>query len=522
MRALIVAGQYASGKTTLIKNIIPQILEEEKSVGAFVTESANVAPDKSRFPLPDSNSAGASFASVCCPTLADFEQAMPKAIRDKKYNRLIIELAGNMHALLGVQVAQKMGISIDNLVMLVSERDYEIDRVRPTFHSGLQVANTIGITHKTGVVSDSDKIMRHIKAVNPLAQVVSVPKESFDYSVIKNAKEWNAEFLYQGQTPGSLLSGLGKQLHNDHYKAETYVINPDLSFGEIAFALSNLAKSGLVERAKGPLPQFGKQFDVKREFLEISPSSNPFSKDLLPYVVIISKQKIPQELTEPFSVKPEQKLRELVKDASLEDKVAAFGKVFEAAKREEIDPASLFANEEVTYTFTATDQAYKIACQIYKDASDQTSLRFILPLYCSMRFKGLEALKGRNDSKRNLIGIRLANGLLHKLDIENGIDYPSCIEPPMLRKIKEVAIPSFYRYAKSLSADEIKEYPVYNTHVAPMTARLENRAWENSSKGQQKALEKERRLAIENMARVHYEAGKDDIAKLWESKTNNA
>ena len=112
----------------------------EGRIGAFVAESASIALDQSRYEIGDS-AIGVSFASVCCPTLADMRQAMDTALRDKHFDLLFLEPPGNMHPPLMAQIAVEKGFDLEHIIMLVSQRDFPDDRHKTMLRTGLEIAS---------------------------------------------------------------------------------------------------------------------------------------------------------------------------------------------------------------------------------------------------------------------------------------------------------------------------------------------------------------------------------------------
>ncbi|MBM3231954.1 hypothetical protein FJZ21_01070 [Candidatus Pacearchaeota archaeon] len=503
MKATIVAGPYASGKTTAISNMIPGALSLEGRVGAIVAESANLAPDRLRFPLGSGVAKGISFASVCCPTLADMEQALTTAVRDQPYDMVFIEPPGNMHPLIAVEAAKNRGLDINHVLMLVSHRDYNSDKVRTTFQSGLQCASTIGVTFSNGQIPR--ELEAELKRKNPSANIIAVGRNDFSYQTLQRQPRWSLQGMQSG-----FFTPIESDPHGEHYSIVMRVINPGLSLEQITRGLEGIAKSGLVERAKGPLPQFGLQFDIKRGNLEINPSPHGTS-DQIPYIVLISERPLPGDIGSALGIPVDYKPQELISTASLKDKTLAFSKLYDASQGE----VPIRANGEITYTFTPIDPAYKVACQIYKDHGDDSPLRMILVRYNDIRFEALDQLSLEPHSRKNLMGMRLAAGLLHKAGTEEGIPFDQFVDQHHLRQIREGVVPTFFDYASKLKAQECEGYPLYEPHVGPIFLRMADRALGLEGLAKRKVLSSTYSGAIQNMARVHDELGYANLSKGW-------
>ena len=505
----MVTGQYGTGKTETIKGLIRSSADSNPGIriGAFVTESANIAPDAKRYGIDD-DASGVSFASVCCPTVADMRQAINTALRNKSYDLLFLEPPGNMHPPLMAQVAVEKGIELEHVIMLVSERDFKDDKYAATFQTGLEIASIVGITHKLNPAStgclDADMI-RFIETANASAPIISFGKGELLYSEIQCHVKWSVD----------RMAGITEIGHSDHYRKVLRVFNPELPFEEIVHILSQIAETGTVSRGKGQIPKYNKQFDLKGKVLEISESKTPVNKNSLGYAVFFAKSELPLEWIDKVSMAPEQKTRQMLVNAPLESKFAVFGRLYKESQKKIADVISA---GKVTHTYNPVDDAEKIATEIYSDTKDDTAIRMILPFYHGTRLNALKELSKRDPASNAFCGVHVSSVLINtSLRSDSEIDYTGVADQHHILKIKSEAIPALLCYSHYLKADAIKDFPRFESAVGPYILKAAQVGWANLNSTQRNDLSESKRLAKENMAKIHEEAGFALLAKTWEA-----
>jgi len=506
MEAIIVAGQYGVGKTETIKGLIRTAAAPNMRIGAFVAESANIALDQNRYGI-GSNASGFSFASVCCPTIADMNQALDVALRDKKYDLLFFEPPGNMHPPLMAQVAIEKGFSPQHVIMLVSQRDFDQDRHRTTFHSGLEIANVVGVTHMQGQLLRPD-IIDTIRKANSNASIISFSKSGLDYSMVQSQPKWSLTKL-------AGMSSFEPEMHSDHYQKVMRVFNPDLNYDQIISLLNKIADTGIVERGKGIMPKYNKQIDIKRKFLEINTSDTLLSPKSIGYLVCFGKEKLPMDLIDQIALAPEQRTRELFEDSSQDQKLKVFGRLYQESEK---NRKMVIANGEVTYTYSPLDDAEKVASEIYEDCKDDSAVRMILPVYHGTRLYALKELSAKQNptAKEVFAGVHISAVLINtSLRSDGGFDYSKRADQHQVLEIKKTAVPSLLDYASMLAASEIKDFPRYELVVGPYILKAARVGLDSLSPEGRTQLYKALEKAKMNMERISREAGFDKLAESW-------
>jgi G3E family GTPase len=507
MKGVMVAGQYGTGKTETIRGLIRTAAQADPGlrIGAFVTESANIALDAKRYGGADAS--GVSFASVCCPTLADMRQAMDTALRDRRYDLLFLEPPGNMHPPLMAQVAVEKGIELEQVVMLVSQRDFEDDRHTATFRTGLEMASVIGITHRvrraSSDMADSEMI-RFIRSANPSAPTLSFGRGGLAYPEIERIPCWSVE----------RLAGVPAFGHSDHYQKVLRVVNPDLRCEEVVSVLERIAETGEVARAKGQMPAHNRQFDMKGKSLEITTPETPMDSGGMGYAVFFGRERLPLDLIDKVSLAPGQMTRLMRGDAPAKAKFAVFGRLYAESQSK---MGNVTANGRVTHTYTPVDDAEKLASEIYRDTGDDSALRMILPFYHGTRLCALAAL-GREAEPDAFVGVHVSAVLINtSLAQGGGIDYPAMADQHQVLEIRARAVPALLRYASKLGADSIKDFPRYESAVGPYFLRAAKTGWDRLGEDSRASFGEPRAAAGENMARIHREAGFEPLAREWEA-----
>ncbi len=508
-KGIIVAGQYGTGKTETLIGLIRSASESNHSlrIGAFVAESANIALDAGRYGIGN-NAAGVSFASVCCPTIIDMRQALDTALRDKSHDLLFLEPPGNLHPPLMAQVAVEKGIRLEHVIMLVSQRDFNDDRYTATFNSGLEIASIVGITHNIEGMPNTE-LMRAIKSANTHAPIISFEKGGLSYFEIENKTKWSLDIL-------DGTSGFNHaNSHGEHYQKALRVFDPELPCETILSILDQIAKTGSIARAKGHLPKYNLQIDMKRTSLKVTIPSQPLNQNGMGYAVFFAKGGLPLELIDQISIAPGQKPREMLENAPLESRFAVFGRLHRESQN---NMANITANGEVTHTYSPVDEAERVANEIYKDSGDDSALRMILPAYHQTRLNALKELAKRpNTSQNAFAGMLISSVLINSSMVsEDGApDYPKLADQHLMIKIKEAAMPALLHHSRFLRAEEISKFPRYEIAAGPYIHKAAQISWNGLDWMERGKYALARMRAKSNLVSVHADAGFNPLASLW-------
>lgn len=172
---------------------------------------------------------------------------------------------------------------------------------------------------------------------------------------------------------------------------------------------------------------------------------------------------------------------------------------------------------KVTHTYTPVDDAEKLATEIYRDAGDDSALRMILPFYHGTRLRALDALR-KADAPDAFVGAHVSAVLINtSLSKSGGIDYPAMADQHQVIEIRARAVPALLLHSSRLRADEIRDFPRFESAVGPYFLKAAKTGWECISPSQRASLEGSRTAAKANMARIHREAGFAALADEWES-----
>lgn len=496
MDAIIVTGQYGVGKTTTINKLLPDVLAHYGNVGVFVAESSNIAPDTARFAANPAAVTGVSFASVCCPTLADMEQALATALYQQHHRLLLIEPPGNMDPRYAIDAALGRGLDLRHVVLLASQRHHQSDRLMPTFKAALQVANMITITRRSDESSLDDLVYELSSIAHRGATILS--NRPLDFSDICSLRDWRTAL---GYTP---MSDDVQRTHSDHYKRTMRVIDPTIPEDELVKLLQSLASSGTIARAKGNVPRYQLQFDIKGTDLDITRTERGGKHETMGYLAVFSLGELPVDLINRFTVPPTYIPKQLEDTHSPEERQLIFARLFEDSKGS--IPVSI--NGKVPISFDPVDAAYKVASEIYAIDKDDNPLRMILVPRIRTRLKALTALEASTQPDKNYVGMMVSGYLLQKLASDQGRDFPKLVDQHQLVEIKSKAVSAFFGYATTLDPDQTRHVPTYGQREAPYLLQMAQRA---------RLFAEIRSIvpASANMARVHTQLGLEEIARGW-------
>jgi G3E family GTPase len=522
---IVLNGQYASGKTTLIENLLRKGTGEYEKVGIFVAESANVAPDVDRYGSKDA--IGVSFASVCCPTVADMTQALITGIADKDYELLFLEPPGNFHpkmvaqALLDPTLSKRVGteLSLAHMVTLLSAQSFETDKNKIAYDPSIEIASLVGITFSG---SGNEGLLNHVQGIRSDVPVISVPKEGFGLERIIENPGWTLE----------RMSGIPDERHTDHYQRGMKVLSSTLSYDEISKAITEFAQSGVVERAKGLFPQKSGverlKFDIKGNWVNIEPVKH--TADHMGYIAyfVPDGKQVPNEILDRLSESTIKKTTQFRPDASLEEMTETFSSLYEASltkfsgknlKDNVRDP-----NGNVLFTFSPIRDAYLMSVEIAKTYGTTKPMQMVLVPYHRAKLTALAQLQedeqnGRdtNATNRNYFGLQLTAQLARALGSSEGIDYRPITDQHQTIVIKEKVPDAFWHYAANLSIGEISSIvpTKYEGRIAQLHLRSGILLLDLVALGDL-PVSAEAYAGASNMVQVHRDIGFEKLASEWQ------
>jgi len=522
---IVINGQYASGKTTLIENLLRDGTGKYQRTGVFVAESANVAPDVDRY--GSQNAIGVSFASVCCPTVADMTQALITGISGRNYDLLLLEPPGNFHpkmvaqALLDPDLSGKIGseLTLTHMLTLLSGKSFDTDRHKIAYDPSIEIASLVGLTFAD---ENQEAVMRHVRKIREDVPTVSIPKEAFTLERILEQPGWTLE----------RMTGIPDQRHADHYQRGMKVIASNLGYDAITQLINEFAESGQVERAKGVFPlKSGEQrlkFDIKGKWVSIEAITT--SADPMGYIAYFVPEgaTVPSDVLKRLSESTINRTAQFRQDASYEEKVAAFSSVYESSlqkfsgsnvKTNVRDP-----NGNVLFTFSPVREAYLMAVEIAKAHDSVKPLQMILVPYHRAKLTALGELQederlGRttNAGNRNYFGLQVTSQLVRALGVSEGNDYRPLTDQHQMLLIRERVPDAYWHFAANLSADEISRIvpAKYEGRIAPLHLQSGIQLLEGVLQGDI-PFSKESQAGVSNMANVHKQLGFSKLASEWQ------
>ena len=209
----IISGFLGAGKTTLIKKLLNECLQDEKVV-LIENEFGEIGVDGDFLKDTSIEIKEINAGCICCSLQGDFEEALKQVIDTYNPERIIIEPSG-VGKLSDVIKAVKTveGADINALCTIVDAKKCKIyvRNFKEFFEDQIASAQCI-IMSKTQLISE-DKMQEAyqiIKEINPQARIVTTPWDNLTAKTILTAMEQNIDMFKDDEE--ECLCGC----HHDH------------------------------------------------------------------------------------------------------------------------------------------------------------------------------------------------------------------------------------------------------------------------------------------------------------------
>lgn len=194
----IISGFLGAGKTTLIKKLLNECLQDEKVV-LIENEFGEIGVDGDFLKDTSIEIKEINAGCICCSLQGDFEEALKQVIDTYNPERIIIEPSG-VGKLSDVIKAVKTveGADINALCTIVDAKKCKIyvRNFKEFFEDQIASAQCI-IMSKTQLISE-DKMQEAyqiIKEINPQARIVTTPWDNLTARTILTAMEQNIDMF---------------------------------------------------------------------------------------------------------------------------------------------------------------------------------------------------------------------------------------------------------------------------------------------------------------------------------------
>ena len=212
----IISGFLGAGKTTLIKKLLNECLQDEKVV-LIENEFGEIGVDGDFLKDTAIEIKEINAGCICCSLQGDFEEALKQVIETYNPERIIIEPSG-VGKLSDVIKAVKTveGADINALCTIVDAKKCKIyvRNFKEFFEDQIASAQCI-IMSKTQLISDEkmQEAYQIIKEINPQARIVTTPWDNLTARTILTAMEQNVDMF---KNEDECECGCHQEIDHDH------------------------------------------------------------------------------------------------------------------------------------------------------------------------------------------------------------------------------------------------------------------------------------------------------------------
>ena len=220
----IISGFLGAGKTTLIKKLIDEKLNNEKLV-IIENEFGEVGIDGSILKKSNIEVREITSGCICCTLVGDFEKAIQEAVVNYRPDRIIIEPSG-VGKLSDVLIACNTPalnnlITINMIITVVDALKYQIyiSNFGEFYENQIKSARTIFLSRT--VKADNKKVesvVRAIQKINSKANIVTTPWDKVDAGVMIAVAEGNNSAFIEDQLKNSMKVKKEENIHTDSCK----------------------------------------------------------------------------------------------------------------------------------------------------------------------------------------------------------------------------------------------------------------------------------------------------------------
>ena len=190
----IISGFLGAGKTTLIKKLIKESLNNEKVV-LIENEFGEIGIDGSFLKDAGIEITEMNSGCICCSLVGDFSEALKKVVNEYHPDRIIIEPSGVgklSDVIKAVQNVQSNELVLNSFVDVIDAKKCRTYHVNfgEFFNNQIEYASTIILSRTQDVSHEKLEDALHIiKEINTNANIITTPWEELEGNVILNAIE---------------------------------------------------------------------------------------------------------------------------------------------------------------------------------------------------------------------------------------------------------------------------------------------------------------------------------------------
>ena len=488
--AIIVSGVLGSGKTTVVNRLIPGIRGKNLTTGAMVNDIGQLNVDAARIELDKRDITDYTSGCVCCERREDLLRTLG-SMDIGRYDVLLIEPTGAANPLEIADTVTEYGLRLSHLVATVPVKHFNAVKTRRSLNAGLEAASVVCTSWMNGDPTKEEQVKFYLEQKGVRAP--RIPIDRISYDAISEMPFWSPEVLL-----GSRVSHDHGHHSHEHYNRSAKPLDPSLTMEETEKLLRELAGEG-IERAKGIIPQYKKQFDIVNGDLVISDYRG---SGVMPFGVFISQGRIDSPAIRALTGnRSNESLDFAVEGSTHDDYLGVFNYYYGRASS-----CNTSVGGVVSSNFEGPDEAYTAAKELLLKYGDENPLRLALVPYVDIRLKAMQELAHSSQPDRAYAGVMLGSFMMQMLGEHDGIRFDSLTDPSHLDSIKKAA-PDFYSHLADFDEtayEKVGSYDNYGRYFHRMAVQ-----------GAPFVEPELRKKAYANMAVVYDTHGKKDIASLW-------
>lgn len=190
----IISGFLGAGKTTLIKKLIEESLNNEKVV-LIENEFGEIGIDGSFLKEAGIEITEMNSGCICCSLVGDFSEALEKVVKEYHPDRIIIEPSGVgklSDVIQAVKNVHDEELQLNSFVTVIDVKKCKVYSLNfgEFFNNQIEYASTIILSRTQDVEHDKiHQAIEVIKELNTTANIITTPWDELNGDTILNAIE---------------------------------------------------------------------------------------------------------------------------------------------------------------------------------------------------------------------------------------------------------------------------------------------------------------------------------------------
>eukprot|EP00474_Spongospora_subterranea_P010077 CRZ10535.1 hypothetical protein [Spongospora subterranea] len=204
----VVGGWLGAGKTTLIREIMSQMMANSMRVALIQNEFSDGGMDKPSLTDSENGQVFDNFVElaqgcICCSVKSDFIGALERLVGMCRFDYMILECSGladpgEVAAMLWVDQALQVPVHLDGIVTVLDGANLSQQSSNATPNELLSLQRQIAyadrlVLNKTDLISiaEGDSLLSKIKEINITAPVLTTVRGDISYQQLTNLSAYN-------------------------------------------------------------------------------------------------------------------------------------------------------------------------------------------------------------------------------------------------------------------------------------------------------------------------------------------